>query len=54
MVLRKDVQSAEKFRVVEFHNLYSSPNNNLLVKSKRMRWAGHVVRRGKNIKVCGF
>jgi hypothetical protein len=27
----------------ELHNLYSSPNR--MIKSRRMRWAGHVARR---------
>jgi hypothetical protein len=29
-----------------FHNLYSSPNINRMIKSRRMRWAGHVARMG--------
>jgi hypothetical protein len=28
----------------ELHNLYSSPNIIRTIKSRRMRWAGHVVR----------
>jgi hypothetical protein len=28
----------------ELHNLYSSPNIFRMIKSKRMRWAGHVAR----------
>jgi hypothetical protein len=31
----------------ELHNLYSSPNIITMIKSKRMRWAGHVVRMGE-------
>jgi hypothetical protein len=27
----------------EFRNLYSSPNIIRMIKSRRMRWAGHVV-----------
>jgi hypothetical protein len=27
----------------ELHNLYSSPNIIRIIKSRRMRWAGHVV-----------
>jgi hypothetical protein len=27
----------------EFHNLYSSPNIIGMIKSRRMRWVGHVV-----------
>jgi hypothetical protein len=29
------------------HNLYSSPNIIMLIKSRRMRWAGHVARMGE-------
>jgi hypothetical protein len=28
----------------ELHNLYSSPSINRIIKSRRMRWAGHVAR----------
>jgi hypothetical protein len=28
----------------ELHNLYSSPNIIRMVKSKKMKWAGHVAR----------
>jgi hypothetical protein len=35
----------------EFHNLYSSPDIIRQVKSRRMRWAGHVSRRGEERKV---
>jgi hypothetical protein len=28
----------------EFHNLYSSPGISKIIKSRRMRWAGHVAR----------
>jgi len=31
----------------ELNNLYSSPNIVRVIKSKRMRWAGHVARMGK-------
>jgi hypothetical protein len=31
----------------ELHNLYSSPNIIRIIKSKRMRWAGHVARMGE-------
>jgi hypothetical protein len=31
----------------ELHNLYSSPNIITMVKSRRMRWAGHVARMGE-------
>jgi hypothetical protein len=31
----------------EFHNLHSSPSIIRTIKSKRMRWAAHVARRGQ-------
>jgi hypothetical protein len=34
----------------ELHNLYSSPNIIRMIKSKRMRWAGHVGRMGGDEK----
>jgi hypothetical protein len=30
----------------EMHNLYSSPSTIRIIKSRRMRWAGHVARMG--------
>jgi hypothetical protein len=30
----------------ELHNVYSSPNIIRMIKSRRMRWAGHVARMG--------
>jgi hypothetical protein len=30
----------------ELHNLYSSPNIARVIKSMKMRWAGHVARLG--------
>jgi hypothetical protein len=30
----------------ELHNLYSSPNIVRVIKSRRMRWVGHVARMG--------
>jgi hypothetical protein len=31
----------------ELHDLYTSPNVIRMVKSRRMRWAGHVARMGE-------
>jgi hypothetical protein len=31
----------------ELHDLYSSPNSVWVIKSRRLRWAGHVVRMGR-------
>jgi hypothetical protein len=33
----------------ELHNLYSSPNIIRTIKSRRLRWAGHVARMGEKI-----
>jgi hypothetical protein len=35
----------------ELHNLYSSPNIIIIIKSRRMRWAGHVARMGEKRNV---
>jgi hypothetical protein len=35
----------------ELHNLYSSPDVIRQLKSRRMRWAGHVTRMGEERKV---
>jgi hypothetical protein len=36
----------------ELHNLYFSPNIIRMIKSRRMRWAGHVTRMGEKRYVC--
>jgi hypothetical protein len=36
-----------KLRNVELHNLYSSPSIIRMIKSRRMRWAGHVAQMGE-------
>jgi hypothetical protein len=38
----------------ELHSLYSSPNIVRVIKSRRMRWAGHVARMGEGRCVCKF
>ena len=35
----------------ELRDLYSFPNNVRVVKSRRMRWAGHVARLGEGRRV---
>jgi hypothetical protein len=34
-----------RLHIEELHNLYSSPNR--MIKSRRMRWAGHVAGMGE-------
>jgi hypothetical protein len=49
---RDDVKREwRKWHNEEFHNLYSSPNIIRQIKSRRMRWAGHVARMGEDRKV---
>jgi hypothetical protein len=44
---RKEDGSWRKLHSDELHSLYSSPNIVRVIKSRRMRWAGHVPRMGK-------
>ena len=37
----------EELHNEELNDLYSSPNNVRAIKSRRMRWAGHVARMGE-------
>jgi hypothetical protein len=37
----------EKIAYDELHSLYSSPNIVRVIKSRRMRWAGHLERMGR-------
>jgi hypothetical protein len=39
--------SWRKLHNFELHDLYSSPNIVRVIKSRRMRWAGHVARMGE-------
>jgi hypothetical protein len=36
----------------ELHDLYSSPSIIRIMKSRRMRWAGHVARMGEKRDAC--
>jgi hypothetical protein len=44
---REEDGSWRKFHNDELHSLYSSPNVVRIIKSRRMRWAGHVARMGE-------
>jgi hypothetical protein len=50
---RRDEVTGEwrKFHSRELHNLYSSPDIIRQIKSRSMRWAGHVARMGDERKV---
>jgi hypothetical protein len=55
-VLKRDEVTGgwSKLHNEELHNLYFSPNIIRGVKSKRMRWAGHVERMGRRGIYVGF
>jgi hypothetical protein len=44
---REEDVSWRKLHNDEHHNLYSSPNIVRVIKSRKMRWAGHVARMGE-------
>jgi hypothetical protein len=48
---REEDGSWRKLQNDELHNLYSSPNIVRVIKSRRMRWAGHVARMGEGRSV---
>jgi hypothetical protein len=50
---REEDGSWRKLHNDELHNLYSSPNIVRAIKSRKMRWAGHVARMGEGRGVYG-
>jgi len=47
----------EKWRTVyneEYNDLYSSPNIVRVIKSRTLKWAGHVARMGRGEAYTGF
>jgi hypothetical protein len=49
LVVFEEIYNAVGWRKLhkeELHNLYSSPSIIRMIKSRRMRWAGHVARMG--------
>jgi hypothetical protein len=44
---REEDRSWRKVHNDELHSLYSSPNIVRVIKSRRLRWAGHVARMGE-------
>jgi hypothetical protein len=51
---REEDGSWRKLHNDELHDLYSSPNIVRVIKSRRMRWAGHVARMGRGEVLTGF
>jgi hypothetical protein len=48
---RKEDGSWRNLHNDELHSLYSSPNIVRVIKSRKMRWAGHVARMGEGRSV---
>jgi hypothetical protein len=51
---REEDGSWRKLHNDKLHDLYSSPNIFRVIKSRRMRWAGHVARTGRGEVLTGF
>jgi hypothetical protein len=53
---RKDEMTGNwrKLHNEELHNLYYSPNLIRMMKSRRMRWVGHVARMGRREMHIGY
>jgi hypothetical protein len=43
-----------KLHYEELHNLYSSPNIIRMIKSRRIRWAGHLEQMGRRGMHIGY
>jgi hypothetical protein len=51
---REEDESLRKLHNDELHSLYYSTNILTVIKSRRMRWAGHVARMGRGEVFTGF
>jgi hypothetical protein len=51
---REEDGSWRKLHSDELHSLYLSPNIIMVIKSRRIRWAGHVARMGRGKIFTGF
>jgi hypothetical protein len=47
-------EGTEEWRKLHNKDLYSSPNIVRMIKSRRMRWAGYVARKGREEVYTGF
>jgi hypothetical protein len=43
-----------KLHNVELNDLYCSPNIIWVIKSRKIKWAGHVARMGEKMRMQGF
>jgi hypothetical protein len=53
---KRDEMTGElrKLHIEELRDLYSSPSMIRIIKSRRMRWAGHVARMGRRGTRIGY
>jgi hypothetical protein len=49
-----NLEDWRKLHNQELHNLYSSPNIIRMIKSRRMRWSGHVAQMGRRGMHTGY
>jgi hypothetical protein len=49
---KKFIQHFDRRTARKLHNLYSSPSIIRMIKSRRMRWAGHITRMGEKRNAC--
>jgi ribosomal protein L28 len=56
MIYRPNINKKKIVVLVDskLHNLYSSPNIIRMIKSRSMRWAGHVARMGRRGMHIGY
>jgi hypothetical protein len=55
IIMKHDVTGGwRKLHNKEFHKFYSSPNIIIIIKSRRMRWEGHVARMGRMGMCVGY
>jgi hypothetical protein len=50
----EEIGDLRKLHNEELHNLYSSPSIIRIIKSRRMRWTGHVARMGRRGMHIGY
>jgi hypothetical protein len=47
-------EERRKLHIEKLNDLYCSPNIFVVIKSRRMRWAQHVARKGREEEYTGF